>query len=472
MKDVVIIGAGIAGLSAAFELYKENIDFHVLENTERVGGVIESVQVDECLVENGPHAFSSVNKEIVDLTYELGLDELLIKASSSSRKRYVYLPSQLIQVPTNLFDFFKTKLLSREAKFTIFEELFVKKVEREETIEEFFNRRFGREVLKNLIQPFLSGVWAGDIKKLSVNAVFPKLKEFEKKFNSVFLGFLLSRGFKGSFKNLTLYSFKDGMETLPKELYKKIHNKVALGAKGIEISKAKDFFIVSFKINNKVINYTTNSILFALPAYKIPDFYYLFPDSYVSDFSSIEYVPVCTVSQLVDKSKIKFDLDGFGFLCTKEPHRKVLGSIWTSSVFPGRAPDGKILLTTFIGGANYRKVIEQSEEEIKNITTKELCEILQIEDQNCIETIHVKKYENAIPQYNLGHIEKVMHIEELMNKNSGLFFTGNYLYGISLNDTIKTSKEVVQKIKKYLSWERKREAIRETLKEEDVKVGS
>lgn len=463
MKDVIILGAGIAGLSAAFELYKENIDFHVLENTERVGGVIESLQLDECLVENGPHAFSSANKEILNLVYELGLDESLIKAPPSSRTRYVYLSNQLIPVPTNLFDFFRTRLLSKEAKFTIFEEFFVKKVEKEETVEEFFNRRFGREVLKSLIQPFLSGVWAGDVKKLSVNAVFPKLKEFESKFKSVFLGFLLSKSFKGSFKNLTLYSFKEGMETLPGEIYKKIHNKVTLQAKDIEISKAKDFFIVSFKVNNKVINYTANSILFALPAYKIPDFYYLFPNSYVSDFLGIEYVPICTVSQLVDKLKIKFDLDGFGFLCTKEPHRKVLGSIWTSSVFSGRAPVEKVLLTTFIGGAGYKKVIEQSEEEIKNITSKELCEILRIEDQSCVETIHIKKYENAIPQYTLGHVERVMHIEELMNKNSGLFFTGNYLYGISLNDAIKTSKEVVQKIKKYLDLQRSREIVKEPL---------
>lgn len=470
MKDVIIIGAGIAGLSAGFELYKKNIDFHILEAQDRIGGIIESIRAGDILIENGPHAFSSVNKEIVDLVRDLDIEELLIGALPNSRKRYIYSLGQLIPVPTNFFEFFKTKLLSKEAKFTFFEELFIKKEEKEETVEEFFNRRFGTEVLKNLIQPFLNGVYAGDIKRLSVNAVFPKLKEYERKFNSVLLGFLFSGSFKGSLKNMTLYSFKDGMETLPREIYEKIKNKVTLGVKGVEISRAKDFFIVTFKVNNKVINYTANSILFALPAYKIADFYYLFPDGYVNDFINIEYVPLYTVSQLALKSKVNFKLDGFGFLCIKEPHRKLLGSIWTSSVFPDRAPDGKVLLTTFIGGSNYKKVLELSEEEIAGISAKELCEILEIRDQSSIETVHIKRYENAIPQYNVGHLEKVMHIEELMDKNSGLFFTGNYLYGISINDTVKMSKVVVEKIKRYLNWQCSKEAFKENLNKKGEKT--
>src|SRR3989338_6304573 len=283
MKDVIIIGAGIAGLSAGFELYKKNIDFQILETSDRVGGVIETLKIEDFLIENGPHTFSSMSKETLDLIKELGIEDLLTEANPSSKKRYVYLNNQLIPVPSSLFEFFKSEILSREGKKTVFEELFIKKEEKEETVEEFISRRFGREVLKNLIQPFLNGVYAGDVKKLSANAVFPRLKSLENNYKSIILGSIFSSGFKNSFKKLTLYSFK----------------------KDIEITRAKDFFVVTFKVNNKPISYTTNSVLLSIPAYKIPEFSYLLPDEYLNNFLQIEYLPVASITQVVDKSKIK-----------------------------------------------------------------------------------------------------------------------------------------------------------------------
>ena len=451
MKDVIVIGAGIAGLSAAFELHKNNIDFQILEASNRVGGVIETLKTDDYLIETGPQTFSSLSYETLELVRDLGIEDTLQEASTASLKRYIYCKGQLILAPSNFFNFFKSDILSRDAKWTLFEEFFVKRENGEESVEDFISRRFGREVLKNLVQPYLNGVYAGDVKKLSANAVFPKLKELEAKYKSVFLGLAFSEKFKNPFKKLTLYSFIEGMELLPKEIYERLKNKITLGAREIEITRAKDFFIVTFKINNKTINYTANSILFAVPAYKISDFAYLLPHDYLTDFFHIEYLPVATVIQVIEKLKLRLSLDGFGYLCTKEPHRKLLGSIWNSLIFPNRAPQDKVLITSYIGGAHYRKIVDQTEEEIKNQTTKEVCEVLHVSDPNSLETLHVKVHHHAIPQYNIGHLEKVKRIEELMNKNQGLFFTGNYMHGISINDTIKTSKIAVEKIKKFLN---------------------
>ena len=450
MKDVIIIGGGIAGLSAGFELYKNNIDFQILETSYRVGGNIETLKIGDYLIETGPHTISSVNKETIDLVNYLEIEDSLQIANPVAKKRFVFINGHLMPVPTNPIGFFKSDLLTKDGKWTVLEEFFVKKEEKEETVEDFISRRFGREVLKNLIQPYLSGVFAGDVKKLSANAVFPKLKELEANYKSVLLGLFLSKKFKSSMKNLTLYSFIGGMESFPKEIYEKLRNRITLSARDIEISRAKDFFIVTFKANNKTISYTTNSILFAIPAHKISEYAYLLPNTVLDSFV-IEYMPVAAVNQVVDKSKLKLELEGFGFLCTKEPHRKLLGTIWTSSIFPDRAPSNKVLLTSYIGGAYYKKIVDQTEEEIKNLTSKELSEILQISDHSLIETIHVKVHHQAIPQYNIGHLEKVKQIEGLMNTNYGLFFTGNYLYGISINDTIKTSKMTVEKIKRFLN---------------------
>lgn len=453
MKDVIIIGAGIAGLSTGFELQKNNIDFQILETSDRVGGVIETLKTGNCLIESGPNTFSSFSQDLLDLVNELGIEEELIEASSSSKKRYIYLNNQLMPLPSNLSEFFHTQILTKKAKWTIFEELFIEKEEKEESVEDFITRRFGREVLKNVIQPFLNGIFAGDVKKLSANSVFPKLKDLESRHKSILLGLILSNSkqFFNPSKKLTLYSFKEGMEFLVQEIYKKIKNKVTLNTKDIEITRAKDCFIVTFKVNNKTINYPTSSVLFATPAYSVLNYSHLFPSKHFLELFNIEYAPISSVNQAIDRSKLNMDLDGFGFLSTKEPHRKLLGAIWTSSIFPSRAPSDKALLTSYIGGVHYKKITDQSNEEIQTIVTKELCETLHISDHHALETINIKTYINAIPQYNIGHLERVKKVETLMDKNYGLFFTGNYFQGISINDTVKTSKMVIEKIKRFLS---------------------
>jgi len=459
MKDTIIIGAGIAGLSAGFELHKNNSDFQILETSHRAGGVISTQKINDFLIEAGPHTFSSLNEDIFDLVKELEIEDLLLESNPESKKRYVYLNNKLTPVPSGPIELFKSDVLSKDGKMTLLEEFFIKKEEQEESIEDFFTRRFGREVLKNFIQPFLNGVYAGDVKKLSANAVFPRLKDLEGKFNSIILGVLLSQDFRRAFKKLKMYSFRHGMETITDAMYERLKSKVTLSAKDIEITKAKDFFIVNFKSNNKSISYTTNSVLFAIPAHKMTDYGYIIPNNHLSDFTGIEYMPVATINQATDKTNLKKELDGFGFLCTKEPHRKLLGTIWTSSIFPDRAPENKVLLTSYTGGAYYKRVMDQPEEEIKNLTAKEVAEILGISDPGLIETINMKVNQFAIPQYNMGHLEKVRRIEELMDKNHGLFFTGNYLHGISVNDTIKTSKSVVKKINEFLNTTVKKQEI-------------
>ena len=450
MKDVIIIGAGIAGLSAAYELSKKQMDFQVLEINDRVGGNIQTIDTEGALVESGPYTFSSSSTEIMNLVKELGIEEQLLESNPSSKKRFIYLDSQLKQLPTGPIEFFKSDLLTKEGKWTLLEELFIKKEEKEESVEDFFTRRFGREIVKNIIQPFLNGIYAGDVKKLSINSVFPKLKTLEDKYKSVILGGVLSSNFGTAAKKMTLYSFIEGMEALPKTLYEVLRNKITLNVKNLEITRARDFFVVNFKSNNKTINYTASSILLAIPAHRVSNFNSIIPDEYISDFSQIEYVPVATVAQKIEKTKVDNNFEGFGFLCEREPHRKLLGTIWVSSIFPNRIQSDYHLLTSYIGGSYFKKVADLDDDETASLASKELSEILKL-DQNLFETLFVKVHKLAIPQFNIGHNDRIKRIESLMNTNYGLYFTGNYLYGISINDTIKTSKQIVEKIQKFLN---------------------
>src|SRR3989338_7914541 len=211
MKDVIIIGAGIAGLSAGFELYKNNIDFQILEPANRAGGSIKTVKIGDYLVESGPSTFNSLSKEIMELVKDLDIEDLLQAANPQAKKRYIYRNGQLMPVPSTLKEFIKTDILSREGKMMLLEELFIKKENKEETVQDFTERRFGREILKNFIQPYLNGIFAGDVQKLSANAVFPKLKGLETKYRSIIGGMFLSPKVRSSFKGLTLYSFIHGM---------------------------------------------------------------------------------------------------------------------------------------------------------------------------------------------------------------------------------------------------------------------
>lgn len=404
MKDVIIIGAGIAGLSAAIELQKENIDFHLLELSDRTGGNIESLNIEGHIVENGPYTLTSSNSDLLSLVDELGIKNELIEADPDSRKRYIYLQKKLVKLPSGLQELYKTDLLSKEGKKTLLEEFFIPKVEKEETVEEFISRRFGREVLKNIVQPFLCGVYAGDVKKLSANAVFPKLKELERNYKSVLLGFPISKGINSFKGKHTLFSFREGLSKLTDTIYSKVKNKVSLQIQNLEIIRAKDYFVVNFIANKKVFNYTTNAVLFAIPAYEMHRFSHLFPDKETMALFNIDYAPIVTVAQTIKKENLKQPLDGFGFLCSKEPHRKLLGTIWTSAIFPSRSTPDEALLNSFIGGAYHPKVVSQSEGEIEALVKKELCEIMNISSSELLKTINLKIYEKAIPQYYIGHL--------------------------------------------------------------------
>lgn len=467
MKDVVIIGAGIAGLSCGLELNKAGMDFHILEASNRPGGLIESVRKDDYLIESGAHIFSSSSKALMDVIKDANLEDELLEASEDAKKRYIYLDNKLISIPRGPKEFINSKLLSKEGKMTIFEEFFISSTKHDESVEQFFQRKFGREVLKNIIQPYLAGVFAGDVKRLSAQAVFPELKKLESRYKSVLLGFFLSGKFKNFSSKTKFYSFKEGMGTLPKGIYEKIKQHVSFNTSDIQVNRAKDCFIVSFKQGGKQVSYTTDSVIFAVPAYKVLEYSHLFPNRNTMELFELEYLPMAVVSQAIDKSKLKKDLDGFGYLCAQEPRRKLLGTLWCSSIFKNRSSRDKELLTSYIGGSYHKKVNEQSEEDIFSQVSKEVSEIMEISNPGDLENIHISVHSKAIPQYNLGHLDKVKKVEDMMGKNFGLFFTGNYFYGISINDTIETSKKVVAKVKEFLKIV-KTQPIKEPEKEKEL----
>lgn len=431
MREVVVIGAGISGLSTAYRLKKEGVDVVVYEKDDRIGGTIHTVKEKGYLFEVGAQTILA-DQEVIDFLKEAGIEP--VEASPSSKYRYIYKKGRLIPLPMSPVEFLKTPLLSLKTKLKVLTEIFKRGVDEDISIADFVREHFGEEFLNYVVAPFISGVYAGDPEKLSLKHATPKLYEAQKKYGSLIKAFIKEKtaGPKGK-----LISFGEGLGELINALAQKleVHTENVV----LRMRKFEDFFRLD--VRGKKVE--TKSVVVASPAYTSS---YLLKEvsfSASEEFDKIDYPPVVVVNVGVE-GKIP---EGFGFLVPRVEKKRILGAMFMSKLFPGRAPQGKELLTVFLGGATDREVIELSEEEIENIVERELKEILQID---CIDFMHVQKWKRAIPQYTLGY-DRFLNLAQEMEKDyPGLFLTGNWLYGVSTADCIRASKKVAQKVLSFL----------------------
>ena len=431
MREIVVVGSGISGLSVAYRLKQKGYDVVVYEKDDEIGGTIKTRQEEGYLYEVGPQTLFA-DEEILKFVEELGLKP--VKASESAKYRYIYKNGKLIPLPLSPFQFLTTPLLSFSSKLKILKEIFAKPVEGDVSIAEFVRKRFGEEFLNYIVAPFLSGVYAGDSEKLSLKYATPKLYEIQKRYGSLIKALLKEKKVvpKGQ-----LISFEGGLSELINALAKdlEIHTESVV----LRMRKFEDHF----KLDVRGKKVETKSVVVASPAYTSSYLLKEISFSASEEFDKIDYPPVVVVNVGV-KGQIP---EGFGFLVPRVEGKRILGAMFMSKLFPGRAPEGKELLSVFLGGATDREVIELRDEQIVEIVERELKEILKIEG---VEFVRVHKWKRAIPQYNVGY-EKYLNIANEMEKDyPGLFHTGNWLYGVSMGNCIRASREVADKVDKFL----------------------
>jgi oxygen-dependent protoporphyrinogen oxidase len=498
LYDFIIVGGGISGLYAAYELKKKGFKVLVLEKNAVAGGTWSSFNYKTSVYELGPNTILSNSEELIALIEDLGMEDELLSSPLSSAKRYIYHHHKLIELSSNPLQLLNSGVLSTLGFLRIFLEPFFHKVltlrsagttrkpanlNTEESVKQFCERKFGFELTDVLVKTFLKGVWAGDISKLSASIALSNLVKLEKKSASVFLGLIISalQGFisriqkiffnsvalddielESSFKKeltkrKSILSFKNGLQSLTQRMADELSESLNLNTEVESVLKvqheddestelaANEQYHYLVKTNQG--DFKAKSVIIASPAYVAAKLLADLDLNVSAGLASIEYAPIALCAYVLPKSKLKKELKGFGFL-SADDSIKVLGSIWASELFSERGLDDEYLHISFIGGALNTSIINKSTQEIWSELTAELSHVykdwaeqpLQKED---FQLLDIKILDKAIPQLNVGHGELIEALQkQLKADNPKIHLIGNYLKGVSIKDALRSVTEL------------------------------
>jgi protoporphyrinogen/coproporphyrinogen III oxidase len=479
--DCLIVGGGLCGLSAAYQLHKEGYSIRLIESTAQWGGVIRSHTIDGFQVEEGPNTFQSSAQELLTLADELKLKPL--KTDAVAKKRYLYLNQTLVGLPTHPLEFFSSPFLSASGKWRLLQEWFqpclspsddaietglkgklsceTTPLPHEETVASFITRRFGKEVLDNLMGPFLSGIYAGDPENLSIQATFPRLYQWEQAHGGILKG-LLHKGLfpqkrpptKAKKRPYGLYSFEQGMQAFPLAIGNSLPSEVTrLNTKVVRLYPTEgNTFEVLTETGEE---FHTKTLILATPAPQTASLLQNFGTLEAQPFNTtplklVEYAPISVVHLGFPKASFPHTLDGFGCLVPRWANLDALGSIWTSSLFPNRCPQDQVLLTSFIGGALQPEVVSWSETQLVETVVNNLQTVFGSQSTFSHTFSKVFTWHQAIPQFTPGHLHRMNSLNQSLAGYPGLYLTGNYRQGVSLNDCVKQGQATARTVSDFL----------------------
>ena len=444
----LVVGGGISGLVCAFALRKAGIDAQLVEASPRPGGVINSVTRNGFLLELGPQSFSSA-PSLQDLCHELGIENQILVAPRAPR--FVLIDGSLRPVPMSPPAFVTSSFLSVKTKCSILRDAFGQSVPpaNDETVAAFVRRKFTAELLEKLVGPFISGIYAGDPEKLSLGAAFPQLHDAETQAGSIVRGLAgLGKQLKRSGRpRRTLFAFREGNETIVRALANKLGSALQTETKVADISRQNDgLFQSRLENRNGSESISAKSLILATPANITAKLLCQLDSSFESPLSSIDYAAVAVVSLGYRKQDVGHGLDGFGFLVPRSAGLRVLGSVWNSSLFPGRAPEGYALLTSFVGGTTDPAATKLKPEELVSLVHREIFPLLSIKCDPIFSNVTI--WPRALPQYNLGHGDRLAAVAKSCSRFPGLWLTGNYLRGPAIGSCVDQALQVAEGVRK------------------------
>jgi oxygen-dependent protoporphyrinogen oxidase len=432
----LVIGGGISGLVCAYALRKAGIDAHIVESSPKPGGVIVSERRDGYLLEFGPQSFTATSP-ILKLCRELQIDNQLEQAPPKA-PRFVFVESELRTVPSSPPAFITSPLFSATTKWRVLRDFFGHSAAPDgaESVASFTRRKFTPELLEKLVGPLVSGIYAGDPEKLGLRSAFPQLYEAEKFTGSVIRGLLRAGKNRGANEKPTLQSFRNGNQTLTNALAANLGSNLRCGAAARSVRLASSSltastFEVTILANGQEETVTTDQLIISTPAAQAAALLRGVNPHFQSTLTQFEYAPVAVVSLGYPQAAIRHSLHGFGFLVPRSSGLRILGTVWNSSLFPGRAPKDHVLLTSFLGGVTDPQAASLSESELLATVHRELAAILDISQQQPAFA-NVKIWPRAIPQFNIGHFQRISDLALLQSRYPGVSLAGNYLHGPSL----------------------------------------
>jgi oxygen-dependent protoporphyrinogen oxidase len=449
---VGIVGAGISGLATAQAILARDpaAEVMIFESGNRAGGKVETESVPEgYLCEWGVNAFLDKSPRTLELCAEVGLSPL--RGDESAKKRYVYSEGELHKLPEKPPQFLKSRLLSWPGRLRVVGEVFTGPGGKDdETLAEFGTRHLGREAFEKLIDPMASGVFAGDATRMSLKSCFPRIHEVESQYGSLIRGLIkLQKEARRSGKKDTpgpgpggmLTSFAGGMseltDTLAGELGQRL--RLATAVAGVSFEQGRYGLHLAAGSTEEF-----DSVVLAAPAHAQAPMLQGLSDAIAGQIGAIPYPALAVVCLGFDRERMGPGLDGFGFLIPSREKRDILGTVVDSNVFPNRAPAGKVLLRTMVGGARQPQLADLPDEELLDRVLANLKDIMGLAADP--EFVSIYRHQKAIPQYLVGHAERLRVIDAELQKFPGLVLTGNAFRGVSLNDCVLNAMKTARSL--------------------------
>jgi len=444
--SALVVGGGISGLVCACALRKAGIEVLLAEASERTGGVIQTVQGEGFLLELGPQSFSATG-QVRNLCAELGIADQLLEAPPRA-PRFILIEGKLRPVPMNPVALFLSPLLDGSTKWALMRDIFGRSVppEGDESVAAFIRRKFSGQLLDHFVGPFVSGVYAGDPEKLSLRSAFPKLHKAEEIAGSVLRGMMrLAQAKKGPRERQTLNTFHDGNETLVRALANRLGPAVLPRMRATGMYRQNDgLFHVSLEGAGGNDSVSARSVILATPTETTGNLLGQLDASFAPLLNSVEYAAVAAVSLGYAQKDVGHSLEGFGFLVPRSAGLRILGTVWNSSLFPGRAPEGHVLLTTFVGGATDPAAAKLSGEELASLVHGEIAPLLSIKNAPAFCSVTI--WPRALPQYNLGHSERMASLKKNLARFPGVFLAGNWLRGPAIGACAEQALAVAEEV--------------------------
>lgn len=444
MAAIAVVGAGLTGLTAAYRLKRRGIRVVVYEAGDRIGGSIKSERRDGYLAELGPSSLAAPAGSAAALLGELGLDSSRLNASSAARNRYIVRRGRLVRLPMSPAELLTSRLLSNTAKLAIFGEPLVETGDSplEESVAAFVRRRFNQEVVDYIANPFVAGIFAGDPEQLSVRHAIPQLHALERSHGSVMKAFVQMAKARrqagpGSSGRGGVISFRSGLQEIPDALGRDLKTEVRLGAPVTQIRSGPKGWTVGAAFQTPELY---DGVVYAAPAHALDEIDLDLPGGErLSTLSSIVHPPVAVLALGFRRDQLSHPLDGFGFLTPEVERRRVLGVVFSSSLFPERAPDGHVMLTAFVGGSRDADFVQSDPQTLTARVLDDLRVLLGTQGEPTFRAVQV--WPKAIPQYVLGYGRFKDIAEETEHRNPGLVLAGTYRDGVALGDAINSGEQ-------------------------------
>jgi oxygen-dependent protoporphyrinogen oxidase len=462
VSQVIIVGGGIAGLSAAFELHRRGISLTLLEAGSRVGGVVLSEQIDGFTIDAGPDSLLVQKPEGIRLCEELGLKDRLV-ATKRPRLAYIQRDGRLhplpaasvLGIPTKWGPFIRTPLFSWPGKLRMGMELAIVKRagDDDESIGAFMERRFGTEAKEYLAEPLLAGIHAGDVDRLSLRALFPRFREVERTYGSLLRGFRKEQlrraeapdgpdggDVGGVFRSLTggLSDLIDALvRVLPSESIRLRTPATTVSCHGL-----------GYRVATGAVALSAESVVLASPAFATARIVRSFNPTLAELCDQVPYASTATVALAFPRSAVAHPLNGSGFVVPRVERTGLLAASWLSSKWPGRAPDDRVLMRTFVGGARDPKGFELEDGEMVALSINALRPLLGISGEPLFSRVY--RWERASAQHEVGHIARLARIEEALARHPGLFVTGSGFRGVGIPDCVADGRATAARVDDWL----------------------